>query len=86
MARVIVLEAVALYFIIGIVALGLLDLTTGRIRRQLKEASIETQTRLVHTGQFVGTRTAVLLTLGALWLFWWLAIYSAIVSQLRGVK
>jgi len=73
-----IFEAIALYFVIGVVALALLDLITGRVRKRLREASYETQDKLIKSGQAVGVKTALLLTIGALLLFWWLAIYSAI--------
>lgn len=81
-----IFEAIALYFAIGVVALALLDLITGRVRKRLREASFETQDRLIKSGQPTGTKTALLLTIGALLLFWWLAIYSAIRDLLRGDK
>lgn len=79
-----IFEAIALYFAIGVVALALLDLTTGRVRKTLREASYETQDKMIKVGQPTGTKTALLLTIGALLLFWWLAIYSAIRSLFEG--
>jgi len=75
-----ILEAIALYFAIGLIALGLLDLITGRVRKRLREASYDTQDKLLGTGQVVGEKTALLLTIGALLLFWWLAVYSAVIG------
>lgn len=78
-----IVEAVAGYFIMGIVALTILDLLTKRVRRRLRDASRMTQERLIDTGQFVGVRMSVVLTLIALWLFWPFAIYAAVEPQRR---
>ena len=74
----IIITAFVAYLLLGIVALGLLDLITGRVRGRLKTASYETQVKFVLTGSFVGPKTAVILTGLALWLFWPVAIYGAI--------
>jgi hypothetical protein len=75
-----ILEGFGIYLLLGIVALGLLDLFTGRIRRKLKLASYQTQEKLALSGSFVGSKTAIMLTLIALWLFYPVAIYGAISS------
>lgn len=68
----------ALYFTVGFVALLIFDLITGRIRRKLKPASVEAQDKLVKSGNVVGTKTAIIITILALWVFWPFAIYAAI--------
>jgi len=78
----VVYQAIGAYLVLGIIALGLLDLFTGRVRNRLKEASYEAQDKLAKSGSFVGVRTAMVLTLLALWLFWVVAIYGA----LKGAK
>ena len=77
-----IFEIIGIYLLTGIVALGLLDLFTGRIRKKLKTASYETQEKLAGAGSFVGTKTAMVLILIALWIFWVVAIYGA----LKGAK
>ncbi len=62
----------------GILALGLLELLTKRIHRKLKLASIETQSRMVASGSLLGYRSAIVLTIIALWLFWPVAIFGAL--------
>lgn len=76
-----ILAVVGIYFIIGFVALCILDILTGRIRSRLHSASEETQGRLAVTGSYVGNKTSIALTLIALWLFWPVAIYGALSSS-----
>lgn len=75
-----IFEIIGIYLLTGIVAVGLLDLLTGRIRRKLKTVSYEAQEKLAGRGTFVGVKTAMVLTLIALWVFWVVAIYGAISS------
>lgn len=77
--------AVGAYLGLGIIAIILLDLFTGRVRKRLKLASYETQEKLVLSGSFVGVKVAMFLTVFALWLFWPVAIYGAL-SSLKGEK
>lgn len=72
---------VAGYFAVGVVALAILDLLTGRVRGRLKKASWETQNKLVASGSFVGTKMAMVFTVIALLIFWPIAIYGAISSK-----
>ncbi len=74
----IVLVVLAGYFGIGLLALGILDILTNRVRTKLQSASLETQSKLAITGNFVGNKSSMLLVLGALWLFWPVAIYGAL--------
>lgn len=68
------------YLLAGIVLLGLFDLFTGRVRQRIRVASFETQQKLTATGNVTGTKTAVVLTLLALWMFWPVAIYGAMAT------
>ena len=68
------------YLLAGVVVLMLLDLFTGRVRKRIRVASYETQERLTATGNITGAKTAVLLTLLALWMFWPVAIYGALTT------
>ena len=81
-----IFEIIGIYLLTGIVALGLLDLFTGRIRRKLKSASYQTQAKLATSGSYVGRKTAVFLILIALWIFWVVAIYGAISEKMEGKK
>ena len=73
-----VFTAIGIYLLLGLAVLALFDLITGRVRRRLKDASFETQSKMV-----VRAKTAIVITVIALWMFWPLAIYSAIVSQFK---
>ena len=79
-----IFQVIGIYLLLGIVALGLLDLFTGRIRGKLKSASCQAQAKLAASGSYVGTKTAVFLTLMVLWIFWVFAIYGAISSKKEG--
>lgn len=81
-----VFEIIGIYLLTGIVALGLLDVFTGRIRKKLKSASVQSQAKLAASGSYVGTKTAVVLILIALWIFWVVAIYGAISEKMEGKK
>ncbi len=78
--------AASIYFGVGMLALGLLDLLTGRIRNRLTIAAAEAREKLAATGLLVGVKEAVLLTLGASWLFWPLVIFSALFGNSNGKK
>lgn len=81
-----ILEVIGIYLLLGIVVLGLLDLFTGRIRGKLKTASYETREKLAGAGSFVGAKTAIALTLIALWIFYPVAIYGAIRGKEGGIN
>ena len=78
-----ILQIICAYFALGIIALVLLDWLTGRVRSRLRSASYDAQSKLVLSGNYVGTKMALVLTVVVLWLFWPLAIFSAISSQLK---
>lgn len=65
--------AVGIYLALGIIALVLLDLFTGRVRGRLKTASFDTQ-QLTGGSQ----KVALVVTILALWIFYPVAIYVAI--------
>jgi len=48
------------------------------VRRRLTTASYDTRDKLVLSGSYVGVKTALVITIGALWLFWPIALYAAI--------
>lgn len=73
-----VLLGVGLYLFLGFLVLTMFEVATGRIRTRIKEASYETQSRLSVSGNYVGSKTAFALTIGALWIFWPFVIYAAI--------
>lgn len=73
-----IFEIIGIYLLTGLVALGLLEIFTGRIRKKLKSASYQTQAKLAASGSLVGTKAAMILTVIALWIFWVVAIYGAI--------
>jgi hypothetical protein len=59
------------YLLLGVIALGLLDLITGRVRRNLINESAGV--RVV-----ASEKLALAVTIFALWIFWPFAIYAAI--------
>lgn len=73
-----ILNVLGAYLLLGLLALGLLELFTGRLRRKFRIASNETREKLMYSGTFVGKSTAIILTGLALWIFWPVAIYGAI--------
>ena len=75
-----------LYLAIGLVALVLLDMTTGKIRERLRPASLDVQDKLLTAGSFIGTRTATVFLLLALWIFWPVAIYGAVEKRLKNKR
>ena len=77
-----ILEIIGIYLLSGVVAIGLLDLITGRIRHKLKDASFQTQTKLINTGFFVGLKVAMVVISIVLWIFWPVAIYGAVSEKI----
>ena len=61
------------YLLVGVIAIGLLDILTGRVRNRLKSASVDT---MALTGE--NRIVALIITALALWLLWPAAIYAAI--------
>ncbi len=72
----IIVLIVLMYFSAGLVALVMLEITTGRITRQMDSASRETQVSFINAGQFVGNRLVIAIVTFALWLFWPVALYG----------
>jgi hypothetical protein len=66
------------YFMLGLFALIMLDLMTYRIRRRVLAASVDAQTKLAASGSYVSPKMAMILLLGAIWVFWPAVIYAAI--------
>ena len=81
-----ILNGIGVYFAVGVVAIGLLDLITKRIRSRLFSSSQEAKDRMTISGTAVGTKEAIVLTIGALWLFWPLVICSALIGGKSGKK
>lgn len=69
------------YLLAGVVALVVLDISTGRIRNRIAAASQETQEKLTTSGNIVGIRTARVVILFALWLLWPIAIFGALFGK-----
>ena len=68
------------YFGLGILALAILEVATGRVHRKLRPAASDAQQQLIEQGTVVGGKEALLLTLLALWLFWPTVVYAALRS------
>ncbi len=79
-----VVLGVTIYFFAGVLSLVLLDVLTKRIRGRLVDASYDTRTRLAETGNWMGPKTALVVTVFALWILWPVAIYEAVKDRLKG--
>jgi len=80
-----ILNGIGVYFIVGVVAIGLLDLITKRIRHRIRDASYETQSRLMDGVQMrPGIQMSMLITAVALWVFWLPVVLGALYDWLRG--
>jgi len=73
----------ATYLIAGTLAILLLDLTTGRISRNLKSASCDTQEILAKAGLIIPPKASLIIITVVLWLFWPLAIYGAVETMVK---
>ena len=79
------LNGIGVYFIVGVVAIGLLDLITKRIRHRIRGASYETQSQLMDRVQMrPGNQMSMLITAVALWVFWLPVVLGALYDWLRG--
>lgn len=66
------------YLCVGIFALLILDVLTKRIRNRLHSASYDAQVQLRGAGHNTGDKSAVFVTILALWFLWPVAIYAAL--------
>jgi len=76
----ILIQGIISYFVIGLVVLISLDVATKKIRKWLKVAPFDTQAKLATSGNYTGIKSATVIILLALWLFWPLAIFSVLVG------
>jgi len=70
-----------LYLLAGIPILILYDLITKRVRRGFRDAAYDTQSKVS-----VGTKTSIMLTVIALWLFWPAPIGATVYDWFRGLR
>ena len=75
------LFGVVIYLALGAVLLAIFDLATKRIRSKFTQATSETQSRLVASGNYVGGRMASVLFLGAMWLLWPMVFIGALTDR-----
>ena len=80
----VILTVLGAYLVVGIIAICLLFILTGKMRKRLKDASIDTQEKMTAKGSYIGTKQAMIITMLALWIFWPVAIYGAIFSSSKG--
>ena len=78
------MEILGMYLLIGLGVLFLLNIITGRIQRNLVDASYETQSKLINAGFALGRKTSVVVTALAVWIFWPVTVYGAIESAIKG--
>ena len=74
------MEYLGWYFIIGLVVLVFFDALTGRIRKNLPNASRDAQIKMAEQGQMTGGKTSFLVTLIFMWMFWPLVPAGALSS------
>lgn len=61
---------VGFYFIIGIISLLILEITTHRITRKIDSATYDAQSKLAGTGTVLNYKTARLFLVFAIFVFW----------------
>lgn len=77
---------IGLYFIAGVIVLALLDIITGSVRRWFKSAPYDTQEAMLaspYVRSSVGVKMATILAVGALLLFWPLAVIMVVINKVR---
>ena len=76
-----VLGGILAYLLLGVALLAIFDLATKRIRTKFTQATSETQSKLATSGNYVGSRLASVLFLGAMWLFWPMVFVGALTDK-----
>ncbi len=76
-----ILLGAIVYLLLGVIFLAAFDLVTKRIRSKFIQATSETQNRLATSGNYVGSRTAACLFVGATWLFWPVVFIGALTDK-----
>lgn len=69
---------IAIYLVIGVLAVVTYDLITKRIRRNFKEGVEDAQGNLAMNGTYAGKKTASLFVLVATLIFWPLVFIGAL--------
>jgi len=65
------------YFLCGIVALGLFDIATGRLRKNWNDAIVKTMTRMSEAGVGLSAGACAVLFAIVMWIFWPVVLYGA---------
>lgn len=81
-----ILWIIVFYFLIGVVALGLFDLATKRVRDNLRGASYDSQSVMTKAGVPLSARAALVITIVVMLLFWPAPIYGALSDLWRKEK
>lgn len=81
-----ILIGISIYLVIGVIALCVFDCITKRLRRKLTIATAETQNSMAASGTPVGNRTAAVLLVGAIWLFWPVMFIGVLTDKKEGVN
>lgn len=81
---VLVLRILAGYLAVGMIYLALFDLITKRLRNKVVFASQEAQSKLISSGNFVGSKVAMLVMVFAVWIFWPAVLVGSIVPGKKG--
>lgn len=82
-AMILLLIVIGIYLAVGIVALLIFDIATGRIRNRISPASDETRTTLANTGYWTGHKGAIVITVLATWIFYPVVIYGFVEDKFK---
>ena len=66
------------YLLCGIVALGLFDIVTGRLRRNWNDAIVKTMGQMSEAGIGLSVRACSVLFIVVMWLFWPAVLVGAV--------
>jgi len=73
--------ALALYFGVGVLALVGLNAFTKKLWSRAKESIADVQIKMSTSGEPVGHKTAAVLLIVALWLFWPVAVFGSLTRR-----
>ena len=77
------LAILVIYLLVGVIVLGIFDLTTKRIRRKLRTAGYDTQDALANAGQTVGTKLGLVIISVYTLVFWPVVMLGAATSLFK---
>lgn len=92
--REVMFAVIGAYLVIGIFVLVVFDILTKRIRKRILDAAADTQIKVASANPFmgrgmemlIGRKTALVLTVLAMWAFWPAVLYGYIESRFKKSK